>query len=167
MIMSHSTALRRLLSELARSTPPMPSFNPASNRAQRPSQKQLDRYREDQEWGKVTRKMINTIKHQSRNYYTYIFSQNTCSRNVLGSILVLWYLHGVHPLPEDSKCVKYIVHDNVEYMDYVYGASHVLTVFISVADPHGRGRPPHLIGASSIETSAFYYCIHPYRDVSH
>jgi hypothetical protein len=35
--------------------------------------------------------------------------------------------------------VPYIVH--VEYMDYVYGASRVLTVFISVAGPYGGGRP--------------------------
>jgi hypothetical protein len=35
--------------------------------------------------------------------------------------------------------ILYFVH--VEYMDYVYGASRVLTVFISVAGPYGGGRP--------------------------
>jgi hypothetical protein len=41
----------------------------------------------------------------------------------------------------------YIVH--VEYMDYVYGASRVLTVFISVAGPYVTGRPPHPIGSNA------------------
>ena len=53
-----------------------------------------------------------------------------------------------------------VVH--VEYMDYVYGASRVLTVFISVAGPYEGGRPVDpLISlelASFIETGAFYYC---------
>jgi hypothetical protein len=54
---------------------------------------------------------------------------------------------------------------HVEYMDYVYGASRVLTVFISVAGPYGGGRLVDplisLIGTtcSFIETGAFYYCI--------
>jgi hypothetical protein len=69
-----------------------------------------------------------------------------------------WLVHFL--FQKECHVFIYIVH--VEYMDYVYGASRVLTVFTIAAGPYGgvdRSTPPHLIGTSSIGTDVVYYCI--------
>jgi hypothetical protein len=86
-------------------TPDLPTFDPTSNTPQRPSQKQLDIHRRNLEWDKVTKRFINALKLQSRNYYTY---QARTAVLTTFAESILWYLFEIHPLPEDSQRSKYL-----------------------------------------------------------
>jgi hypothetical protein len=87
-------------------------YDPKANTPQQPSQVQLDRMREELEWGPVTERMIDQIRLHSRHFLTY-----TARIVVLRSFVwsIAWYLYDVNPLPADSRRMKYL-----ESATYVY-----------------------------------------------